>query len=110
MLPFVNTILAAVPPGTQDANAGTRAMVQQLAMFAFMGVVAWLLIIRPQSKKAADLAALLKQVKRNDKVVTSGGLVGVIVAVRDDSVTLRTGDSTVEITKNSISQVTEKAA
>lgn len=113
MLSFVTTLLAfAGPPtsGTQDANAGNRAMVTQLTMMLFIGVVFWLMFVRPQNKKAAQQAALIKQLKRNDKVTTSGGLVGTVVSVRDDSVTLRTGDSTLEVTKNSISQVTEKAA
>lgn len=112
MLSFVTTLLAATPPPstTQDANAGNRAMVTQLTMMLFIGLVFWLLFIRPQSKKAAEQAALVKQIKRNDKVITAAGIVGSVVSVREDSVTLRTGDSTLEVTKNSITQVTEKAA
>lgn len=113
MLSFVTTLLAfAAPPpsNSQDANAGNRAMITQLTMMLFIGLVFWLLFIRPQSKKAAEQAALVKQLKRNDKVTTTSGIVGTVVSVRDDSVTLRSGDSTVEVTKNSITQVTEKAA
>lgn len=113
MLPLVTSLLAFAPPppsNTQDANAANRAMVTQLTMMAFIGLAFWLMFIRPQSKKAAEQAALIKQLKRNDKVVTSAGLVGTVVSVRDDSVTLRSGDSTLEVTKSTITQVTEKAA
>lgn len=112
MLSFVATLLAfaAPPSNSNDANAATRASILQMSMIAFMALAFWLLVIRPQSKKAAEQAALIKLIKPNDKVVTSGGILGTVVAVRDDSVTLRTGGSTLEVTKSSISQVTEKAS
>jgi len=112
MQSFVAPVLAfASPPSnSQDPNAANRAMITQLTMMAFIGVVFWLLIIRPQSKKAADQAALLKQLKTNDRISTSSGIIGTVVSVRDDSVTLRSGGSTLEVAKSSISQVLEKAA
>ena len=72
-------------------------MFTQFTMLGFMALVFWLLIIRPQQKKAKEQGNLLKQLKKNDKIVTSAGLVGIVLNVRDDSITLRTGDSTVEI-------------
>ena len=112
MQSFATTLLAFTPPpsGTRDANADSKAMFTQFTMLGFMALVFWLLIIRPQQKKAREQTDLLKQLKRNDRVVTSAGLVGIVLNVRDDSITLRTGDSTVEVTKTSIAQVTEKAA
>ena len=112
MLSFVATLLAfAAPPSNpNDPNAANRAMITQVTMMAFIGFAFWLLIIRPQSKKAAEQAALIKQLKPNDKVTTTGGILGTVVAVRDDSVTLRTGSSTLEVTKSSISLVSEKAS
>ena len=104
----------AAPPtsanGTVDANASNRAMVTQLSLMLVIGVVFWLLTIRPQQKKAREQAALLKLLKRNDKVTTASGVCGTVVSVKDNTVTLRSGESTIEVTKISITDVTERAS
>lgn len=115
MLSLVTLMFAFTSPptsanGTVDANAGNRAMVTQFSLMLVIGVVFWLLTIRPQQKKAKEQAALLQQLKRNDKVTTSSGLCGTVVNVKENTVTLRSGDATIEITKVSITNVTERAS
>ncbi len=115
MLSLVTLMFAFTAPptaanGMVDANAGSRAMVTQFSLMLVIGVVFWLLTIRPQQKKAREQAALLKQLKRNDKVTTSAGLCGTVVNVKDNTVTLRSGESTLEVTKVSIVDVTERAS
>ena len=70
----------------------------------------WLLLIRPQQKKAKEQAETLKSLKPNDRVVTSGGLIGTVITVKDNTVNLRCGESKIEVTKASITEVTERAA
>ena|SRR5580765_3296423 len=72
-------------------------------------VVFYFLLIRPQQKKAKDHAELLKTLKAGDKVVTSGGVLGVVVAVKDRSVSLRSADSKLEVLKSSVSEITERS-
>jgi preprotein translocase subunit YajC len=48
-------------------------------------VVFYFLLIRPQQKKAKEHQEMLNQVKRGDRVVTSGGIVGLITKVMSDS-------------------------
>jgi preprotein translocase subunit YajC len=74
-----------------------------------MVVVFYFILIRPQQQKAKAHAELLKGVRAGDKVVTSGGVVGVIVTVKDKTVTLRTADSKLEVTKGAIAEVTERS-
>jgi preprotein translocase subunit YajC len=70
----------------------------------------YLLLILPQQRKAKQHAQLLKALKAGDKVVTSSGIVGVVVSVRDHQVTLRSEDAKLEMLKSSIQEVLERKA
>ena len=107
----LNLILAMAPPpqqpGTQPNPTGQ--MVQMLGMFAIMGVMFYLLLIRPQSKRAKEHAKLLAALKPGDKVVTSSGIVAVVVAVKDKTVSLRSADTKLEVLKSAVTDITERA-
>lgn len=66
--------------GGSDANS----MMFQLLPFALIFVIMYFLILRPQQKKVKDHAELVKNIRRGDTVVTSGGLVGKVTKVVDD--------------------------
>jgi preprotein translocase subunit YajC len=51
-------------------------------------VVFYFLLIRPQQKKAKEHQQMLGRLKKNDEVMTSGGIYGKVVALTDDVVTL----------------------
>ena len=97
------TILAQAPASQQQPAPWTG-----LVPLVLLVVVFYFLLIRPQQKKAKDHAALLKTVKAGDKIVTSGGIVGIIVSVRDKHVTVRSADTKLEITKSAIAEITER--
>ena len=96
------------PPGT--APNPTAQMLQMLGTFAILGVIFYFLMIRPQQVKAREHATLLKALKPGDKILTSGGILGVIITVKDRSVSIRSADAKLEIAKNAISEVTERAS
>jgi preprotein translocase subunit YajC len=106
----IHSLLALAPP---DPNASPedqkRAMLMQVGMIVFMLVIFWVLLIRPQQKKAREQSDLLKSLKSGDKVVTSSGIIGVVTSVRDDAVTVRSADTKLEFQKGSISQILERA-
>ena len=83
-----------------------RAMLMQFGMIAFMIVIFYVMLIRPQQKQAKQQAALIKALKKGDKVVTSSGIIGVVTGIQDNAVTLRSADTKLEVQKSSISQVT----
>jgi len=56
----------------------------QLAPLALIFVVFYFLIIRPQQKKAKDHKAMVEALRRGDKVVTSGGLIGTVAKVLNE--------------------------
>jgi preprotein translocase subunit YajC len=95
-----------VPAGTQSTAPPWVNMVPFILLF----VVMYLLLILPQQRKAKQHAALLKSLKAGDKVVTSAGIVGVVVSIRDHFVTIRSEDTKLEVLKSSIQDVTERKA
>jgi len=68
--------------------------------------VFYLLLIRPQQRKQRELQATIAQLKAGDKVVTTGGIIGVITAVRDTSFIIRSSEKTMlEIARTAVAGV-----
>jgi preprotein translocase subunit YajC len=61
----------------------------QLAPLLFIFAIFYFLLIMPQQRKQKKWQAMLSQLKTGDKVVTSGGLRGTIIGLKDDAVTVR---------------------
>jgi preprotein translocase subunit YajC len=73
------------PAFAQAAGGGdTNNFIFQLLPFALIFVIMYFLILRPQQKKVKDHAELVKNIRRGDTVVTTGGLVGKVTKVVDD--------------------------
>lgn len=69
-------------------------------------VIFYFLLIRPQQKKQKEHEQLLKKLEKNDEVVTTGGIHGTIVNVKDTTVILRIDDNVkVELQKNCVAYV-----
>lgn len=60
-----------------------------LAPLLFIFAIFYFLLILPQQRKQKKWQAMLSELKTGDKVVTSGGLRGTIISLKDDAVTLR---------------------
>ncbi len=74
--------------------------------YVLIFLVFWFLIIKPQKDKQKELADMVKNVKKNDEVVTAGGIHGTIVLVKDKTVVVRVDDNVkIEFDKESISRV-----
>ena len=73
-------------------------------------VVFYLAILRPQQKKAKDLATLLESLRSGDKIVSTSGIVGIVVGVKDRNVSIRSGDAKLEILKSSVAEIIERSA
>jgi preprotein translocase subunit YajC len=69
------------------AGGGPPAMISFLPLILVFGVF-YFLLIRPQQQKAKQHEAVLEALKRNDEIVTGGGLYGKVVAINDDVVTV----------------------
>jgi preprotein translocase subunit YajC len=102
-----HAFLALAPPATPGQQA-PPAWVNMVPL-ALLVVVFYFALIRPQQKKAKEHAALLKAVRAGDKIVTSSGIVAVIVTVKEKTLTIRSADAKFEITKSAIAEITERS-
>ncbi len=78
-------------------------------MLGMMGVIFYFLLFRPQQKKAKEHAELLKSVKPGDKIVTTGGILGVVITVKEKTVSIRSADAKLEITKSAVTEIVERS-
>jgi preprotein translocase subunit YajC len=99
--------LGAPPPQGMEANRTGETM-KFVGMMVLMVVVFYLIGIRPQQKKAKDHANLLKTLRPGDKILTTGGIVGVVITVKEKTVSLRSADAKFEILKSAVSEITER--
>lgn len=65
--------------------------------FALLIVVFYFLLIRPENKKKKALATMRSELAVGDQITTIGGIVGNICNIKDDLVTLETGEDRVRI-------------
>lgn len=69
-------------------------------------IVFYLLLIRPQKAKERERQSMLSKLAKNDEVVTTGGIHGIVVNVKDKTLTLRVDDNVkIELEKNCIAYV-----
>lgn len=98
------------PPGPAGTQQDPRAaLLSNLGFLVIIIVMFYFVLIRPQSKKQKEHAQMLKTVRAGDKIVTTGGVVGVVVSVKEKTLTLRSADSKFEITKAAIAEITERS-
>lgn len=101
------SLMLALAP-TPSEGQQTAPFYIQLFPFVLLLVVFYVLLIRPQQKKAKEHANLLKTIRPGDKIVTASGIMGVILTVKERSVTLRSADSKLEILKSAVSEIIER--
>jgi preprotein translocase subunit YajC len=70
-------------------------------------IVFYFILIRPQQQRAKQQVKLIASLKSGDKVVTSSGIVGVVITVKDRTVSLRSADAKMEVTKSSVTEILE---
>ena len=104
----LNGILAFMTP----SQTGQPGQPQQPILMTFLPmillvVVFYFILIRPQQQRAKHQSQLLKNLKSGDKVVTASGIVGVVITVKDKTVSLRSADAKMEITKSSVAEIIE---
>ena len=95
--------LMGAPP---QGEPGASQLMSFLPLIAIIGIF-YFLIIRPQSKKQKETQKMLSALRKGDKVVTIGGIHGVIQSVRENTIILRVDENTkLELNRSAISNVT----
>jgi len=95
------------PAYAQAAGAGGSDMLVQFAPLALIFVVFYFFLIRPQQQKARQQRSMLDAIRRGDRVVTGGGIIGTVSKViNNDEVQVDIADNVrVRVIRSTISQV-----
>lgn len=99
------SLLLFTPSG--QGGPGMSMFLIQIALF--IGIF-YFLIIRPQKRQRQQHENLLKSLQRGDRILTSSGIVGEVVHIKDDEVTIRSGEAKFVIMRNGISSITNRTA
>jgi preprotein translocase subunit YajC len=102
--PHVLLLLMASPG---SGGAGLSAFVIQIGLFV---AIFYFLLIRPQRRQAEQHKQLLASLQRGDKIVTSSGIVGEVVHIKEDEVTIRSGESKFVILRSGVASITNRTA
>jgi preprotein translocase subunit YajC len=105
---------ATAPPATTTAGTGQTVpnpqaqLFQTVLIMGGMVLLMWLMIFRPQQKRAKQLETMLKGLRPGDKIVTSSGIIGVVLSIKNNAVSIRSNDTKLEILKSAVAEVTER--
>lgn len=84
--------MAGQPGGAAGSGPqGPMAMLQSFLPLILIFVIFYFLLIRPQSKKAKEHKEMLENLKKGDKVMTNGGIYGIIEDIDAETATLKVG-------------------
>jgi preprotein translocase subunit YajC len=74
-------------------------------------IVFYFLLIKPQKKAQDEHKKMIESLKKNDEVITNGGIHGTIANVKDTTVTLKVDDNVkIEVQRNAITAIKRKAS
>jgi preprotein translocase subunit YajC len=92
--------------GAAPGGNPTLTLLLQLLQFLPIFLILYLLLIRPQQQRQKKLDQMLKELKKGDRVLTTGGIIGIVVGLDDSKAVLRIAEEVkVEFTKSAIVQV-----
>lgn len=97
--------------GGRGAAAPAAGGASTFVFLALIFVVFYFFMIRPQNKKRKQREAMIKALKKGDKVISSGGIHGIVVKVSDHTISLKVDEGAkIELSRNSIAEVEARPA
>jgi preprotein translocase subunit YajC len=97
--------------GGGAADGGSQSFITTLIPFALIIGIFYFLIIRPQNKKQKETQRMLSAIKKGDRVVTIGGIHGVVQNVKEGSVVVKVDDNVkIEFSRTAVSAVVSQDA
>ena len=87
---------------------GSAGLIQFLPLLLIVAIF-YFLILRPQQRRQRQLQETIANLKIGDRIVTTGGVIGVITTVRDTSFLIRSADKSIlEIARSAIAGIDEE--
>ena len=85
------------------ANGQPSPVFVQPLIFLAIGLIFYFIVFLPNRKRQKALQDMLNNLKNGDKVITSGGIFGVVAGIKDDRIQLKVADQVkIEISKSAI--------
>ena len=85
---------------------GQTTLMPMIIMWTAIIAIFYFLLIRPQRKAQQRHQELVKGLKKGDEVMTDGGILGQVVHLKEDRVTLRTGgDTLIDVARTKVARV-----
>lgn len=95
--------------GAQPQNGEGGGMMSTLIMFGAIFLIFYFMIIRPQQKRQKDRDKMINEMKKGDKVITSGGLHGTIAGMDEKTILVDLGSNIkVTVERSSVTSVVDK--
>ena len=94
------------------ATGGARGPSQMPLLFVILAtfVIFYFILIRPQQRKQKELQKMIEALKKGDRVMTTGGIFGTVVGLKDNILVLKIDENTkIEMVKSSVASVVKKA-
>lgn len=106
MLPAIAYAMAQTPQ--MQGQEAPSPLVSLMPIILIFGIF-YFLLIRPQQKKQKELQKMLGELKKNDEVITTGGVHGTIVNVKENTFMVRVDDNVkLEISKSAVTGLKKK--
>ena len=80
-----------------DTTGGVLGILTMLIPLALMILIFWFLIIRPEKKRSREMQNMLNNLQVADEVITTGGIIGLVVSINKDTVLIETGSDRTKI-------------
>lgn len=89
--------MSTAADGTEAAALGGMSIFTMIIPLVAMVLIFWLFIIRPEKKRTKEMQDMLNNLQVADEIVTTGGIVGLVVSVSKDTVLIETGSDRTKI-------------
>lgn len=94
---FLIMMSQAAAANTDAAAGGALGILTMLIPLAAMVLIFWLLIIRPEKKRTREMQNMINSLQVADEVVTTGGIIGLVVSISKDTILIETGSDRTKI-------------
>lgn len=99
-------LIAMAPQGGEGGGSG---LISTIIMFGAIFLIFYFMIIRPQQKRAKERDKMLSNIEKGDKVVTSGGIHGIIAGIEEKTVLLQISENVkVKVERSAVASVLVK--
>ena len=106
----ISTFLLAAAAATANSNSGSAILIG-IAPWLLIFVIFYVLLIRPQQKRAREHQQAIAAIKKGDEIITGGGIRGKVIKVSDDEAEVEIAQGVrVRVVKGTLSQVLTKSS